>query len=555
VSPRLRSRSRSEAPRVALRALSWERIQVILCLRPTGTGPIDPAGLRLRFDRDPAVLAEPIRAWTDGDDVLVRFNVMHGPDQMPYRAGRWTLVLEDPGEPAPIPLVVDTSGVPLRPEQAARFPLTDGDFTATPVMGRAATLALDVSLDPADPHAPRWAGGLSDENLGPPAVPRRRRLARRVVQAVRLKLFALTHRAFGLAARRNGRRILFTSDSRAELGGNLKVVHDRMVERGLDREYQLMTLFKPSIAERRRFLDRARLPWMLARADVIFLDDYQPVIYHLDDPAVRIVQLWHASGAFKTVGYSRVGKPGGPNPYTRAHKNYTYAIVSSDFDVPFYAEAFGIREERVIPTGIPRMDRFFDEQQRATARAEALEAFPQARDRFTILFAPTFRGATRTASYDAARIDVAALHALAVERDAVVIFKMHPFVREVLAIPPELSDRLVDATATSIDVNELLSAVDLLVTDYSSIVFEFSIFDRPMLFFAYDLEEYIAERDFYVPFEEFVPGRIVQTFDELLDAIRREDYQADKVAAFARRHFDHLDGGSTDRVIDLALAR
>jgi CDP-ribitol ribitolphosphotransferase len=77
-----------------------------------------------------------------------------------------------------------------------------------------------------------------------------------------------------------------------------------------------------------------------------------------------------------------------------------------------------------------------------------------------------------------------------------------------------------------------------------------------MLFFAYDLDAYVAERDFYVPFEEFVPGRIVRTFDALLDAIRREDYDVEKVPEFARRHFDHLDGTSTDRVIDeLVIAR
>ena len=55
-----------------------------------------------------------------------------------------------------------------------------------------------------------------------------------------------------------------------------------------------------------------------------------------------------------------------------------------------------------------------------------------------------------------------------------------------------------------------------------------------MLFFAYDLEEYIATRDFYVPFETFVPGRIVRTFPELLDAIRRDDYEVEKVAALRR---------------------
>jgi CDP-ribitol ribitolphosphotransferase len=351
------------------------------------------------------------------------------------------------------------------------------------------------------------------------------------------------------------RRILFASDSRTELGGNLKVVWDRMVERGLDRQFRMQTLFKASIAHDRSFRDRFRMPWLLASADVLLVDDYMPIIYRIDDPNTRIIQLWHASGAFKTVGYSRIGKPGGPSPFSRIHKTYDYAIVSSDHDVPFYAEAFGLPEDRVVPTGIPRMDRFFDDAARAQGRADALKLFPAAEGRMTILFAPTFRGETRTASYDTSLLDYPALHALAVEKDAVVIFKMHPFVRQPLDIPEELQDRLIDGTAAPIDVNDLMFVVDLLITDYSSIVFEFSTLGRPMLFFAYDLEEYIGERDFYVPYESFVPGRIVRTFPDLLDAIRRDDYQSDRVDAFARAHFHHLDGTSTDRVIDELVIR
>jgi CDP-ribitol ribitolphosphotransferase len=129
-------------------------------------------------------------------------------------------------------------------------------------------------------------------------------------------------------------------------------------------------------------------------------------------------------------------------------------------------------------------------------------------------------------------------------------------VTEPLAIPESMRDRLLDGSAIPLDVNDLLFAVDLVVTDYSSIVFEFSTLGRPMLFFAYDLDEYVATRDFYEPFESFVPGRTVRTFPEMLDAIRRDDFEVEKVAAFATRHFAHLEGGSTDRVIDdLILAR
>jgi CDP-ribitol ribitolphosphotransferase len=255
------------------------------------------------------------------------------------------------------------------------------------------------------------------------------------------------------------------------------------------------------------------------------------------------------------VGYSRVGKPRAPDPFGRAHKNYSLVTVSARADVPIYAEAFGIPEDRVVPTGMPRTDRFFDPAHAARATALALDAFPEIRGRRVILFAPTFRGGgARSAVYDLDRLDYAALHALCVEKDAVCIVRMHPFVRRPLGIPPELGDRLLDGSRSAIDINDLLFAVDLLVTDYSSIIYEFSTLGRPMLFYAWDLDEYVASRDFYEPYESFVPGRIVRTFEELVEAIRRDDFDLEKVAAFADRHFEHRDAGSTDRVIDLVLA-
>jgi CDP-ribitol ribitolphosphotransferase len=77
-----------------------------------------------------------------------------------------------------------------------------------------------------------------------------------------------------------------------------------------------------------------------------------------------------------------------------------------------------------------------------------------------------------------------------------------------------------------------------------------------MLFYAYDLDEYVGARDFYEPYEAFVPGRIVRTFDEVLDAIRHDEYEGHKVDEFVARRYAHTDGRATDRVIDeLVLAR
>jgi CDP-ribitol ribitolphosphotransferase len=434
------------------------------------------------------------------------------------------------------------------PALAGAFRLRRGVFRATPTVTRDGALAIDVAVE-------RTAG--FDHAAGP--IGRvRHRVAHRL-GALRGAILRAIVRAFKALPGRPARRVLFSSETSAGLTGNLQAVHDRMVARGLDRRFRLETLFRTDAGGGRTGLwEPLVVAWRLAAADVIVIDDFQPVIHRFGaHEGVTIIQLWHASGAFKTVGYSRVGKPGGPDPYSRVHKNYTYATVSSEHDVPFYSEAFGIPEARVVPTGIPRMDRYFDPEARTAGLAAARGAFPQTDGRFTILFAPTFRGDTqRDATYDLNRLDYAALHALCLEKEAVIIIRMHPFVTEPLGIPAAFRDRLIDGSDAPIDVNDLLFAVDLLVTDYSSIVFEFSTLGRPMLFYAWDLDEYIASRDFYEPFESFVPGRIVRTFPELVDAIRRDDYRAELVAGFASRHFAHLDGSATDRVIDeLIVAR
>jgi len=539
---------RPGTPVIDLVSITWRRIQVLVRCRAGGT-TVDPRHLRLHRDGGTSPDAG-LAGWDrEGDEIVLRFNVMQGPGRVPLAPGRWRLVAV-PG-PRSKRIVVSVRGArPIDPSVAtAVFVIDSTEYVVTPdIDARSGALTLDIAVRPATGLSPVPEAGSPTGRLVRPVAVR--------LSLAKVGLFQILFRAFRAVARRSGRRILFSSDSRTELGGNLKMVHDRMVERGIDRDHELLTLFKESVSTRRAFRDRFRLPWLLARVDVILIDDYQPIIYSVSDADVRIVQLWHAVGAFKTVGYSRVGKPGGPNPYGSAHKNYTFATVSSTADVPIYAEAFGIPESHVVPTGVPRVDPFFDPVHGTAAREAALEAFPAARDRFTILFAPTFRGnGARSATYDLGRIDYAALHALCVEKDAVCIVRMHPFVRDPLGIPDHLTDRLIDGSAAGIDVNDLLFAVDLLITDYSSIVYEYSILGRPALFYAYDLEEYIASRDFYEPYESFVPGRIVRTFDDLLDAIRRDEYEIEKVAAFASRHFDHLDGGSTDRVIDLVLSR
>ncbi len=529
------SHSAVGAPDLEVAGIRWERIQLVVTLRDAlgGTATVaDGRSFSLSGVDRPSERLEGRPGPRPGD---VRFNIFAAADRMPLPPGRWRLVVANPGAGPPVPVacgatLVEASGV-------------DREFVHPSWTFRVSPTAVDDALE-VRVAVSRTAGEAA----------RRTTIGSvwyRIQRAVRVGGFRATVALARLLPRRE-RLIVFTSDSRAQLGGNLKLVHDRMVERRLDRGNRLRSILRPSVRSRRSMVDRVRLAWLLARAEVVLLDDYQPAISQLGShQGVRIIQLWHAWGAFKTVGYSRIGKPGGPSPFASVHKNYTYATVSSAHEVPFYAEAFGLPEAAIVPTGTPRMDEFLDPANQAAGRERALSAFPAARGRRVILFAPTFRGDTANlATYPVEMIDLTALHALAIELDAAVILKMHPFVSEPLEIPPELADRLLDAGGTRIDVNDLLLVSDVLVTDYSSLVFEYAALGRPMVFFAFDLEEYVATRDFYEPFTAFAPGKIVRTFPELIEALRHGDFELEKVEPFARAHIPAEPGSATDRIID-----
>ena len=99
----------------------------------------------------------------------------------------------------------------------------------------------------------------------------------------------------------------------------------------------------------------------------------------------------------------------------------------------------------------------------------------------------------------------------------------------------------------------MLFVTDLLITDYSSVIFEASLLNIPMLFYAYDLDEYISSRDFYYEFKGFVPGKIVCSADELINSIKEKDFEAEKINDFKNKFFDSLDGKSSKRIADKIL--
>lgn len=350
----------------------------------------------------------------------------------------------------------------------------------------------------------------------------------------------------------NGNRILFTSSSRSVIGGNQKFVYDRMVERHLDKNFKISFSYKDNIKSYRSMITKFSFTIKLAMANIVIVDDYQPELYlvkFLDH--VKVIQLWHACGAFKTVGLERTGKPGAPEFNTNVHKCYTHMPVSSELSAQHYAEAFGIDESKILPLGIARTDIFFSEDYRKKIIPEIYQFFPMCKNvNEVIMYAPTFRGNNaKTASFPMEMIDYDLIGEYLIKNNSVMLIKMHPFVTKGLNIPKKYKNVIIDASQFR-EINDILFITDILITDYSSVIYEFSLFRKPMLFFAFDRMKYEADRGFYEPYSEMVPGKIVRTSEQLVEALEKRDFDFEKVEPFIKKNFKYTDGQSTDRIID-----
>ncbi len=346
-------------------------------------------------------------------------------------------------------------------------------------------------------------------------------------------------------------RVAFMSGRRDEMGGNPDYVYNLIKDRD-DIDFKFLLFSDPNGHSKLKYIKE--FMHLYATSKVVIVDDYFRLLNVVDKrEGVKLFQLWHACGAFKTFGFTRLGKKGGPKQDDVNHRMYDCAIVSSKEIAKHYAEGFGLSDECIAATGIPRTDIFMDEQYAKSVRESFYEKRPQLKDKKIIMFAPTFRGnGQMSAYYPLEAFNPVQLYEKLGGEYAILI-KLHPFCKERFVIDEKYGDYIIDLSEED-ELNDLLFVTDLLITDYSSVIFEASLLNIPMLFYAYDLYEYISSRDFYYDFEGFVPGKIVFRESDIAKSIINNDFESEKVDGFKNRFFDSLDGKSSQRVADLIVS-
>jgi CDP-glycerol glycerophosphotransferase (TagB/SpsB family) len=345
------------------------------------------------------------------------------------------------------------------------------------------------------------------------------------------------------------RRVVLATARVPHLEGNLAFIHDAI--RRLRPDVRITLLLEPygyGLRAKLAYLLRLVRGTYLLRTSSLFVVDnaYLPVHVAPHRRGTTVVQVWHGVGALKRFGADTAAGLTEPER-SFLHHFYDYVVCAGTAARGPYAAALRTPVERVLPLGSPRTDVFFDPVALGEARERVLAAYPALLGSRVVLYAPTFRGRGR-GKYAAPGFDAAAVRE-ALPAGHVLALKSHPNLDPALVAKAGF-DAVIDPT---MELNDALAAADVLVTDYSSSIYEWALLRRPLVLLLEDLQTYERDPGLYVDMRTDMIGEHITTAAELPAAIVRAAVDADRWSAFVARHIDACDGHASERFVERFL--
>lgn len=251
---------------------------------------------------------------------------------------------------------------------------------------------------------------------------------------------------------------------------------------------------------------------------------------HFKKKKTRYLNTWHGI-PIKTVGNDAAGR----KDYDFSHIDYF--CVSGEYEIDLYKRAFCVGEDHVIKTGMPRNDCLYNVSDAEKEDLKRKLGLPM--DKKIILYAPTWRdskdGGKSYVITPPMNID---LWEEKLAKDYVLLFRTHPYTNKLMNV--QFNSFVRDYTNYS-NINDLLKVSDILISDYSATIFDYSILERPIICFAYDHKEYAEERGFAMKLDAEMPGGINVTEDEVIERILNCDFEQEKlcVKAFKDKYIEY----------------
>lgn len=308
-------------------------------------------------------------------------------------------------------------------------------------------------------------------------------------------------------------------------------------------EYFFLDVGRASSKKGMQFMLRFMRRYPVAKS-VIICDNFLPVASCRKRKGTKVIQTWHGCGAFKKFGYD--AKDDIPQGYKgNVYKNYDLVTVSGEAAVKPFAKAMGYLDSGsnvVKAFGVAHTDRLFDDEYRKTCLDRFHYQHPNAYGKKIVLYAPSFRGNAANAEL----VGEEMIDRLAQNTDFYVVKSLHPHL---------LMARNETLATDQLTTDELLVCADCLITDYSSVFFEYLLMDKPIVFFAPDYNEYFQERGFYLEYNA-LPGHKVleetseQELQHIIEEAVKEDSYKEARHGFVEKYMGACNGQVTKRLIE-----
>lgn len=278
-----------------------------------------------------------------------------------------------------------------------------------------------------------------------------------------------------------------------------------------------------------------------ARARYVFICDYfLPVASCRKKEETTVVQLWHSGGLLKKFGYD-ASEDIPPDYRLNPYENYDLVTVSAECCVPVFEKAMRKRKGIVQATGISRTDNYWDEVWIKNCRRRFEQEHPQAAGKKVVLWAPTFRGNASAPRLDGMDTVLGLQEKLG--DDYIVLMKLHPYLEQKSGL-----------SNSRMPTEQLLPFTDILITDYSSVLCDYLLFERPFVLYTPDYEAYEKNRGLYIDYSS-LPGPVVKDGADLADAVKTAllHPRREGIAAAREYHMGRCDGHATERILERLL--
>lgn len=334
--------------------------------------------------------------------------------------------------------------------------------------------------------------------------------------------------------------VLFQGSGEKDLFGNIS-----SIKKVLDHNHvPYRVLHKPL-----SLMDYVKLSFNIAKAKVLVIDSQSPSAYLNISEKTTLVNVWHASGAYKTLGFdtiktiSEIEKE--KERINRIFKKTDFFICSSKEQASIYANALHMKKSIFKALGIPRTDAYIELQNKQTnTSTDVKKEYKLKPTKF--LYAPTFRGRLK-------RFNISNLENLENifkdRKDISLSYKGHPTTERIKNL--NIND------VSSISLNEAICNYDVLITDYSSILFDFLLLDKPFILYVPDLYEYEKEEfPLYFKPSYIAPNFVAHNEEELISLIEKvKDMGSCHVNDdLKKRMLSSCDGKSSKRVCDFLVS-